>query len=112
MISAIVCGCSLWMKLSSCLASVCLRKSKGVTRRKLRQAADDLVGAVVAQRVLQDVPGVVHAALHDVLLGHRQVVELEQDLLLQVGVDLLEVGDLERDFLDLVLGHQLEQLDR
>src|SRR5690606_6781092 len=55
--------------------------------------------------------GVVRTTAHGVVRGNCQVAQLLQDLLLHVGADLLEVGDLQRDLLDLLLAQQAQQLD-
>ena len=72
------------------------------------QARHDLLGVLGAERLLEDRAGVVEPALGDVLLGQRDLVELLDHLVLALGRDVADAGDLERELVDLLLAQVLE----
>ena len=74
------------------------------------QAADDLLGAVGAERALEDGARVVDAALGDVVLGEHRVDGLADDLAADLVRDLARLGDLERERLDLSVAEVAEDL--
>ena len=77
-----------------------------------RQAADDLVRAVLAQRAHEHAAGEVDAALGEVVLGQHGLDGLGDDVAADLGRDLLGLGELERERLDLGLAQVLEDLAR
>ena len=77
-----------------------------------REAADDLVRAILAQRAHQDAAGEVDAALGEVVLGEHGLDGLGDDVAADLGRDLLGLGELEREHLDLGLAQELEDLAR
>ena len=76
------------------------------------QAADDLVRAVLAERAHEHAAGIVDAALGEVVLGEHGFDGLGDDVAADVGRDLLGLGQLEGQGLDLALAHVLEDLAR
>ena len=77
-----------------------------------REAADDLVRAILAQRAHEHAAGVVDAALGEVVLGEHGLDGLVDDVAADLGRDLLGLGELEREHLDLGLAQELEDLAR
>ena len=76
------------------------------------QAADDLVRAVLAQRAHEHAAGVVDATLGEVVLGEDRLDGLGDDVAADLGRDLLGLGELERERLDLGVAEVLEDLAR
>ena len=74
------------------------------------QTADDLLGAVGAERALEDAARVLDAALGDVVLGEDRVDGLADDVAADLVRHLARLGDLQRQRLDLVLAEVAEDL--
>ena len=76
------------------------------------QAADDLFRAILAQRPHEDAAGVVDATLGEVILGQDGLDGLGDDVAADLGRDLLGLGELQGERLDLGLAQVLEDLAR
>ena len=75
-----------------------------------RETVDDLERLVRTEGLFQDVLCILQTTRGDVVLCHAHGIKLRDDLRLESGRDLLLVGDLKRQLLDLVVIHVLKQL--
>ena len=73
-----VCGCSLWMNLASCCGSAFCSVSKLASSEPsvFTSRSTSFLGVLRAEGVHQHFLGVIDAALEDVVVGHRHLVEL------------------------------------
>src|SRR3954465_9623359 len=119
--SAMVCGDSLRRNTEICSGGVRREHGDLLRRRAAKkleraaldrrgQPADDLVGAIAAERAHEHVARVVGAALGGGVLGQDGLDGLVDHVAADLGRDLGGLGDLERERLDLGLAEVLEDL--
>ena len=95
------------------LRGICLAQEvEGAHLQTRRETIDDLECLVRPKRLLEDVLRILQTTRGDVILCHAHGVKLCNNLRLERSGNLLLVRDLERQVLDLIVIHMLEQLCR
>ena len=83
---------------------------EGTNLQGAGEAIDDVDGLLASQGLLQQLTGIVNTTSGDEVLGGHQILEFLQNRILQLGINIVQAGNLKGQCLDLILTQMLEDV--